>query len=108
MGIHSLEKMGFYLRRLVGALAEFRGALTSSFPLKKQMKVEYNKPTCYQLYLPLCHKLIKNHVTYYRDEERTKHFLIDASVERCYFLFGSDQIRHDSLKEMLEYHKVIS
>jgi len=43
---------------------------------------------------------------YCRDEDRIKHFLIDASVERCYFLFGNDQLRHDSLKELLEYHKV--
>uniref|UniRef100_H2Y0H8 SH2 domain-containing protein n=1 Tax=Ciona intestinalis TaxID=7719 RepID=H2Y0H8_CIOIN len=40
----------------------------------------------------------------YKAEDRVKHFLIDAS-EGSYHFFGNDQIRHESLAELVEYHK---
>ncbi|CAK8683706.1 SH2 domain-containing protein 4A-like isoform X2 [Clavelina lepadiformis] len=41
----------------------------------------------------------------YKDEDRIKHFLIDASEAQCYHFFGNDQIRHESLQDLLNYHK---
>ena len=41
-----------------------------------------------------------------RDVDRIKHFLIDASEEQCYHFFGNDQIRHESLDELILYHEV--
>ena len=43
---------------------------------------------------------------YFRDDDRVKHFLIDASEEQCYHFFGNDQIRHESLDELILYHQV--
>ncbi|XP_073686129.1 SH2 domain-containing protein 4A [Garra rufa] len=47
---------------------------------------------------------IFGYVLSYRSSERVKHLLIDAS-ENCYMLLG-DQIRFNSLCELMEYHEV--
>lgn len=40
----------------------------------------------------------------FKDSERVKHFLIDAS-EETYHFFGTDQINHKSLSDLVKFHK---
>ncbi|PIK48276.1 putative SH2 domain-containing protein 4B-like isoform X3 [Apostichopus japonicus] len=40
----------------------------------------------------------------YKDDSRVKHFLIDATGVNYQF-FGTDQISHTSLGELVKYHK---
>ena len=41
----------------------------------------------------------------YRAIDRCKHFLIDASEDQYHF-FGPNQLMHDSIIELVNYHKV--
>ena len=41
----------------------------------------------------------------YRDDERCKHYLINA-LEGKYQFFGSNQVEHKTLEELVHYHKV--
>ena len=41
----------------------------------------------------------------YRAVDRCKHFLIDASEDQYHF-FGPNQLPHDSILELVNYHKV--
>lgn len=41
----------------------------------------------------------------YRAPERCKHYLVDTS-ENTYQFFGHNQIAHQTLKELIEFHKV--
>lgn len=41
----------------------------------------------------------------YRAAERCKHFLIDASEEQYHF-FGPNQLNHNSITDLVNYHKV--
>ena len=40
-----------------------------------------------------------------KDPARYKHFLIDASLENYQF-FGNDQRTHESLNDLIDYHKI--
>ncbi|MBN3319709.1 SH24B protein, partial [Atractosteus spatula] len=50
---------------------------------------------------------ITGYVLSYRCQEGYKHFLIDAS-DNSYSFLGVDQLKHTSLAELVEYHKVNS
>ncbi|XP_010623218.1 SH2 domain-containing protein 4A [Fukomys damarensis] len=47
---------------------------------------------------------IKGYALSYLSEEGCKHFLIDASADSYSFL-GVDQLQHDTLADLVEYHK---
>ncbi|XP_077865853.1 SH2 domain-containing protein 4B-like, partial [Saccoglossus kowalevskii] len=44
------------------------------------------------------------YVISYKDEDRCKHFLIDAS-DNTYQFFGANQIAHETLNDLVNYHK---
>ena len=41
----------------------------------------------------------------YRAPERCKHYLVDTS-ENTYQFFGHNQIAHETLKDLVEFHKI--
>nr|CAB3266038.1 SH2 domain-containing protein 4B-like [Phallusia mammillata] len=41
----------------------------------------------------------------YNDTGRVKHYLIDASKPSCFHFFGNDQIHHETLTDLLQYHQ---